>query len=330
MLIVLVLCLLAASWVTGSGILCILYGKKGREAFFCADALLTGWAAVVGAAETAHILSLFGHLSLRVCVLLFSGLMIFLVLAMAAAGAVSWRKGAMPKRERQEGSCDVRAAAFLVPIAFILLQAAFFLDAGGAYLKGDMTLETVVSFLDTDGIYQVNPLTGAPYEAGIPSRLKILCLPTFYSILCRIFSLKPQEVVWRAIPCVTLACSCGAYYCVGKTLFPESRKRQICFLTAAALLVWAGSCAPGMDGFGVLYGGWRGVTVRNMALVPYLVSLCLRRKWKPVFLCIAAEACLAWTLYGAGVCVFVAAGLWLSRYVCDRLEARAEGGRQNG
>ncbi len=324
MLTGMILCMLAVSWVTGRGILRILYGEK-REAFCQADFFLTGWVALIGMAQASHLLAVFGRLSLQACTFLLGGAVICLTLAMGAVSFFAGRRGeGAPGEAAPERAWKKRLLPVLLPALVFLTQAVFLLTQSGACLTGDMTLETVTSFLDTDGIYQVNPLTGAPYESGIPFRLKILCLPTFYSVLCRVFSAPPQTTVWQAVPCVTLVLSYGAFFCVGKALFPESRKRQACFLTVAALLLWAGSYAPGMDGFGLLYQGWRGETIRNAVLLPYLLSLCLRGKWKSVLLCIAAEACVVWTLYGAGACLFVAAGLAVSRQVWDRRKKQTE------
>ncbi len=177
------------------------------------------------------------------------------------------------------------------------------------YLRRDMTVEAVNSFLTADAIYQVNPMTGQPYEIGAPLRLKILCLPTLYGILCRIFGLSAMQVVWGVIPVITLLLSYLAYSLLARQLFSKSRLKRGCFLVFAALLFWAGDYAYGMDGFGLLHGGFWGVTIRGAVLVPYVIGLVLRRRWKLVVLCVFAEACIVWTLYGLGACVFVAAGL---------------------
>lgn len=313
MFIILILCMLMVPWMIGNGCLHILYRNGGGE-FSCWDALLTGWIAVIGAAEAVHLMAVVCSFSLNLCTLLFGGLTVFLTLV-SLAMCLFWgfRKG-RPSR------------LFVLPMLLFLGQAAYILFTGDVDLSRDMTLETTASFLYSNGIYQVNPMTGAAYQSGIPFRLKILCLPTLYSMLCRIFSAEPQTVVWQAMPCVTLVCCYGAFDCVGRSLFPDSEKRRACFLTATAVLLWIGSYALGMDGFGVLFSGWRGVTIRNAVLIPYLVSLCLRKKWKLAALCIAAEACLVWTFYGAGACLLLAAGLIL----CQQMWHRMERGRQSG
>ena len=47
-----------------------------------------------------------------------------------------------------------------------------------------------------------------------------------------------------------------------------------------------------------------------MVLLPYLLSCLMDRKYTGVILCILAEACIVWTLYGAGVCLLVTVA-WL-------------------
>lgn len=306
MIILLCLCMLLVPWVMGNGILHILYGKSIRKDFFAGDALLTGWLAVIGIAEVTHMSAVFLHFSLTRCTVLFSGLICFVTLvSVMVCLFCRFMKG----RKREKKILEKPSLLFFFSVAILLSQIFYILLSGSVCLSRDMTLETVVSFLYTDGIYQVNPLTGAVYEGGIPLRLEILCLPTFYSILCRLFSLEPRTVVWLVIPCVVMICCYSAFRCLGRCLFSDSTRRQDCFLASVAVLLWVGSYALGMDGFGVLYSGWRGVTIRNAVLVPYLISLCLRRKWKLAVLCIAAEACLVWTFYGAGVCLLTTAGL---------------------
>ena len=317
MFIVLILCMLIVPWVIGNGCLRVLYRNIGREKFSLFDALLTGWIAVTGVAEAVHLAAVAGGLSLNRSAFLFGLLTLLLTLGSLAIWLfLHFRKG----RDMEKKSPDKPFWLLTVPLVLFLGQAVYVLFAGNVYLSGDMTLETVVSFLHSDGIYQVNPMTGAAYQSGIPLRLKILCLPTLYSMLCTMFSLEPQVVVWQAVPCVTCICCCSAFFCVGKSLFPKSDRHQCCFLTVAAVLLWVGSYSFGMDGFGVLFSGWRGVTVRNAVLIPYLISLCLRRKWRLAVCCIAAEACLVWTFYGAGVCLFVTLGMAFCQFVKNRSE----------
>lgn len=304
MIIILFLCMLIVPWVIGNGVLLILYRKGFEGQFTASDALLTGWIAIIGAAEAVHLAAVFRHVSLSFCTTVFCVLTVVMTIVSLAVSFFAYFR-------KRSGAGKPGLAKppllFLIPVAVLLGQLAYIVLADSVYLSRDMTLETVMSFLHTNGIYQVNPVTGAVYESGIPLRVEILCLPTLYSVMSRIFHVEAQALVWTAVPCVMLICSYSAFRCVGRSLFPDSVKRQACFLAVTALLLWAGSYAFGMDGFDVLYSGFRGVTIRNTVLLPYLFSLCIRKKWKAAVLCIVAEACLVWTLYGMGACLLAAA-----------------------
>ena len=97
---------------------------------------------------------------------------------------------------------------------------------------------------------------------------------------------------------------------LGSTLFREDEDKRKWFLVVVAGLFWVESYAAGMDGYGLLFAGWIGTTIRNTVLVPYTFSLCLRKKYGMTVLCILAEACIAWTFYGLGVSVLIAAGMF--------------------
>lgn len=315
MIIILCLCMLLVPWIMGSGILHILYRKPNRKDFSADDTLLSGWITVIGIAEVTHMSAVILHFSLTRCTILFSCLISFVTLVSVMICLFSrFIKGRKPEKKIFEKP----SLLFIFSVVILLSQIFYILISGNVYLSRDMTLETVVSFLYTDGIYQVNPLTGAVYEGGLPLRLEILCLPTFYSILCRLFSMEPRTVVWLVMPCVMLICCYSAFRCLGRCLFSDSTKKQDCFLASVAILLWVGSYALGIDGFGVLYSGWRGVVIRNAVLIPYLISLCLRKKWKLAVLCIVAEACLVWTFYGAGVCLLTAIGLSACGFIWRR------------
>ena len=155
-------------------------------------------------------------------------------------------------------------------------------------------------------------------------RLKILCLPSLYGFLCNVTGVSPLVLVQRVVPVAVLLCGYVAFAALGRTLFAEDKEKRACFLLVVSVLFWVGAYAYGMDGFNVLCCGWRGVTLRNAVLLPWLVSLMLRRKWLSVILCILAEACVVWTLYGMGVGLLVALGLLLADICCGKFLNGAE------
>ena len=282
-----------------------------RDSF--ADIAVLCFIMMIGAAEAAHLIGVFFHRTVSECTVIFG------VLAVLSAAALviltAFRRSGPPLQEkvREKGSrLLLYEKLLLILFAFLAVsQMLFMLIGKNVYVQGDMTVETVGSFLHTNAVYQVNPMTGLAYEDGLPSRLEVLCLPTLYAALSSIFHIRPDVLILYIVPVITFLCCYGAYACLAKGLFPEERDRQFCFLVVVAFLFWIGSYGYGMDGFGLLYSGWRGITIRNTVLIPYAVSLCLRKKYIYLPLCVLAEVCIVWTLYGLGACVVVISGMTL-------------------
>lgn len=287
------------------------------------DYLITGGIVIIGLAETAHLAGIFGKLSFGLCSVLLGCLILGGVLA--GSGLLFFRRRLLAEafRENREKRLPSDKRERLLWGVFILLlvsQLAFLWFGEGSCRQKDMTVETAASFLASDGIYRVNPMTGMPYTEGMPLRLKILCLPTLYAGVCRMTGLHPQLVIRTIVPTLTLLGCYMAFAALAGCLFPDKegsgfRHRRVCFLTVVALLLWVGAYRYGMDGFNILCCGWRGVSIRNCVILPWMFSLCLRNKRFSVILCILAEACMVWTLYGCGVCLLAAAGMAAVRII---------------
>lgn len=283
-----------------------------------ADLVPAAAAAVIGSAEIAHLCGLLLNRPFSFCQTVF-GIFGAAVLLAAVFAFVYGIK----KSKKEKAVCREGRGLFFLFLLIVLSQLIFILTNENQYLTGDMTVETAVSFLQTDAIYRVNPLTGQAYVQGLPSRIKVLCLPTLYAAVSGLFPfLEPREWITRVIPCLTLVCCYASYGCLGEFLFPNQKKKQNVFLIAVALVLWAADACYGLDGFGILYSGWRGVTIRNAVLLPWTVSLSLRKRWAAVLLCVIAEACIVWTLYGMGACLLVAAGICVTDFVRRKAEQR--------
>lgn len=285
------------------------------------DNIFIGVIAMLGLAEVAHFASVFFGWSVSRCSVLFAVGCILLVLAGVALTVRNFRKRAeVPGTESGAGKTQRRkerellqSLPFYVLFGILAVSQIAFICAGVyVFRNGDMMVETVGSFLVQDGAYRVNPLTGSPYTAGIPLRLEILGLPMFYSMLCYLTGLDPVVLVQRIVPVCVLLLSYLAFALLGKELFGEKRRERALFLVLVALLLWASTYQYGVAGFNLLCCGWRGVTIRNLVLLPWLFSLCMRKNYFGILLCLAAEVCLVWTLYGLGVCVLVAGGMLLA------------------
>lgn len=330
-------CMVILPVVLGHGVLRLLYFKQAQK-FHIADKLIVGWLTVIGLAEAAHLAAVFLGWSFSKVVRFF--VIESMALALVLGGIYLWDKlraaGGKGKRKKKggidtkkSGTSGITPLRFGMGLVFSLLviwQIVTIVSGDAVYRTGDMTVETVESFLKTDKVYEVNPLTGRAYESGIPLRIKILGLPTLYGTLCSLFDLSGMDLVWKYIPVMVLLLSYMAFWLIGKALFDGERKldKRLLFMVFTAAVFCVGDYLYGMDGFGLLHCGFQGVTIRNAVLVPYTFSLALRRKWRPAALVVLAESCIAWTLYGMGVSFFVLLGMG---FVCIFQNRKTEGFR---
>ncbi len=329
-MVLLMLCLACVPVLPGMCVMKILYGKRSENGIHPFSVYITGWMVCIGLAGAVNVVAVVTGQSLLLCTKIFLGLIIVTeVVAGLLLGIISlvkckkgWSKPIHRHSDNTETGVSSKKPAwvmglFVVFLILILVQIGNIINNGYVYITGDMTLETVQSFLDTDTLYQVNPLTGQAYEAGVPLRIKILCLPTLYAILCELFDISAKTMVWAVMPVYHLICAYMVYFLLAKRLFVKQPVQQYIFLLLVALILWHGAYAYGLDGLGLLYRGFRGESVRAVILLPYVVWAVLERKRLGILLAVLAEACIVWTLYGMGACLFVGVALSLVLLWCE-------------
>jgi len=270
-----------------------------------ADKILTGFLLLIGVAEVANLGAVVLKRPFEDSVRLFLGGTVILILAVFLLHGLLRKRIAAAERKRVVWSELPKRvkAGYLLFTLIVLFQIGLLAMGGRIYTVGDMTVETVNTMLQTNTVYQVNPMTGQAYDLGMPMRLKILCLPTFYTILCRIFSASALTMVGRILPICVLLLAYLTYGTLAEAFFPGDRWKKVIFMILVGILIQFGDYMYGMEGFGLLSAGYRGVTIRMAILMPYTISLILRKKWWLVPLCILVEACIVWTLYGCGACL---------------------------
>lgn len=303
--------------------------------FRISDILIGGSLIIIGLTEVAHLAGcLLGWSFLSVTDLLLAETVLFVltVLLVSLIGRKKKAKAVNGAAQSGSGKNEVNAGMQWILtgalVFLILIQMLRILSGDRAWLEGDMTLETVNTFLAENAVYSVNPLTGTAYTASMSFRLKILCLPTLYGTISRWSGMAPTDVVYRLIPCLTLGLGYFAYGKLGNDVFEGNPIKVRTFLLMVGILFSTGAYMPGVDGFDVFYGGFRGVTIRAIVLVPYLIACLMERKYFGAVLCILAEACIVWTLYGAGVCLLITAAWVVLRKLLSLLENKPTARRE--
>lgn len=316
MVILLLILLALVLYLSGCGIKRCLYGNKYKDDHMLGEILPTGLCVLIGAAEAAHLATVFLGWPVSRMALLWVGIVgimavgSVILLVSGRRNEVSGRRSAGDQSGagRWKMSEQLLAGAFALSVVF---QIIVIMTGDRNCDTGDMTLEAVRTFLARDQVYSVNPLTGQPYTAGVPLRIKILSLPSLYASICSVTGLDAELVVCRIVPVVVLVAGYFAYSMLGKILFGKDRTGRLVMLLVISVLFWCGDYMDVMDGFLLLHSGYRGVAIRNGILIPFTLGMCLKRKWKSAVLAILAEACIVWTLYGLGACLLVVAVMLL-------------------
>ena len=309
MILLLWIALVVLPVLAGTGVMSLLYGKKNPQEILFSDSYLLGLLAFIGMGEMAHLSGFFMNWTLTHTGLMFA---LLVALMMLFSLMITWYMF-FYRKVRFFSRLSGEAFPWGIPVAFLLLlggQLLFLYCRNPLVVSGDIIPETVQSFLAEDGIYRVLPLTGAVSEQGMPLRYTILGLPTIYAMIAKAFGIEAELLVCHVIPVVILSASYLAYYRLSRTLFGEKKqKERFLFLLLVTMLFLFSDSFLFMDGYSALHGAYTGVGIRNLVLVPYTLCAALEGRWWKACLCILAEACIAWTLLGCGVCVVITLGI---------------------
>lgn len=304
--------------VVGMGLLTVFYKKDKNYDITAAEGFVLGTIVCIGLVQVGHMAGLFMNLSLKNVGIFLGGLCLFFVIGSLAVLLAMLIK----QRERFTLWGGRKKEKTILPFVFIalaLFQMLFVFCMKPLDTPGDITLETVQSFLAEDGIYRVMPLTGTVSESGMPLRYKILCLPTLYAMLCRAFQVEASLLVCHIIPVIVLAGMYFSYYHLSGVLFgKEAIKKRYLFMILVAMLLIFTDSGVFSNGYGGLHSGYLGTSVRNLILVPYALAATLEKRWWKAVLCVLAEVCIAWTLWGCGVCLVILLGMFIITLLEDR------------
>lgn len=212
--------------------------------------------------------------------------------------------------ERFKGFCRswfVDRASQIFSFLTILVFLVCFVRVvfGTVDLRGDFTLETVQTTLETDTIYEYNSFTGQVLKEGMPIRQKILTMPFFLAMLCEICQVDPSILVYRVFPCFVLIWTILMYARWGSLLYSKQREKESGFLLLIGVLLLFGDYARLSPAALLLHQGFTGNAFCAAVVIPYCIYLCMKEKWVLALLCIATEIFLIWTTYGFGYCFLI-------------------------
>lgn len=290
------------------------------------EKIIEGAMIIIGLAEAAHLSSLVLKLPFSVCSKVMAVLFLCAVIVLFV-----WHfafKGKKSEGKVARGGVGLLRLVQVYPFLFIaigffiVLQIVWNYWMHVPYVTGDMTGEIVQTMLTSDSIYTINPLTGEAFGEGIPTRLKILCLPTLYATICKLTGVSSVLLIYSVVPTVVLIISYLVYSRWAVYLFPQEGKKQAIFMLFVVLVYQFGCYTAAMDSFTVFFAGYTGVAIRACVILPYALLCCLQKNWKSVILCLLAEVCVVWTQYGLGYTVIVVVVVLLLKLVYFLLERR--------
>lgn len=296
--------------------------KNSNRMINVGELYLYGFSGSIVIFEIGHLAGVFAEIPVSDCGRIICGL-IAAALICSVAGLIRKHREVL---DFWKGSCKLCKPCVPCILFFLLLTVQIYDICFTPMMQtsGDITLETVNSFLITDKIYNVSPLTGKVF-GGTPFRYEILCLPTVYTLLCRWSGMAPEFIVGKVIPLAVLCLTYTAYYLLSGSLFgweDACKEKRIWFMVIVGAVFFLCEQSVYMEGYGILHGGHLGTTIRNSVLIPITLYAALQKKWILAGLSILAEACIVWTFWGMGVSVIILAGvvvadmLLRSSYVC--------------
>jgi len=284
-----------------------------RESAFCRLLVYfsTGGIVILAVAGLTNLFAVFTNLPISSAGKYFN--LITLCLSIASALFVAIRlliqaktTNTAPKKHYKK-NFDYKADEIIFFFAAIAIAAVqiFIVGMGKniSYL-GDQTIETVISFINTDRIYSVDPLTGSPYLNGYPFRLALQCLPFLYSVLCTDFNVSPTILVWHIMPVFWLICGYATIYRIADSLFSRF-SRKLLMLVIFELLLWCNDATSQATGFNIFHSGYSAVIVLELLLIYWTIGSLLSRNTFAALITIAVEPMVASTKLGIGACFFI-------------------------
>lgn len=264
---------------------------------------------ILGISEIINLLALAKHLQVSAASKLFmiAFILIFLAFIGLLTFAVIKSRDIIKATFKTYSSNKTSLFMLIIFAVFVIFQIIFHYYICKPYIAGDITGETVTTFIRSNEFHTINPLTGLPYTDGIPTRLKILCIPSLYVFVSSLTGLHPYTVCYKLAPTLIIPVAYLVYFLFADFIFKEDTHKKSMFMLIIAAVLFFGFIGQITETRFLMTQAWSGEAIRNTIILPFIILSLLKRRWWDVILCILAEAILCWTLYGMGFGVLITA-----------------------
>lgn len=199
-----------------------------------------------------------------------------LLLLVCAKGAINCSREQGKNRYVPEPGW-LSAVTILAVLVFFAQVVSFFFFYPDT--SNDATVETVITTLSSDLIYENHPYMGSTFVYGITFRGKLVTLPLFYAYLKLITGSRAVTIVYRLAPFMSLLLNYIVYGIWIEHFTEQSKDRArlkaLCFLILG-LLNLSGSFSHDSVFYYLIHKGFRGETIVFGTVLPYVLFLCFR------------------------------------------------------
>ena len=184
----------------------------------------------------------------------------------------SKRREETKEKEKRIPWKKIEKKLFFVVLAllFILLLR---MVLGVGILREDITLETVLTTMQTDSLFKFHPLTGGIMEAGMISSKKIVTLPLFYAGITWLTGMDAAAFLYLVVGVMVLLCSYFAVTLLFSKVLIPTRGKLFFFWIMYSLLLLSGDYHADTLAHRLLFRGYDGTTICFGVILPYLLYL---------------------------------------------------------
>lgn len=209
------------------------------------------------------------------------------------------------KNKEKKGKVSINSNYIIGAVmCFLLLLALIAMGINaGVINEKDFTPEMAESFIREGSMHKINPLTGAEYVSGVPTRIKVLALPFLYACLCDLSGAGIIPFLNIFVRIMVVITSFSSFVWLGNAVIKD-KFPQIVYAMIVLILMLATSGTYSLGG-GLVTAPYSSMTIRNMIVIPFVFTCLMKRRYLGVILAVIVEIAISWTLMGLGMSLLI-------------------------